>query len=696
MTTFPSHAIGPRIPLVGAELVIERCGPHVLVRHRDEQAAERVALAGYRLPPGEVVVLASVVAHHAPTLPAALAPAVGLALAGSPARIWLAVSGLGRRQRKLSGWLRGISAAYGGEVLAPRGKLVIGASGELFVADGAGWARHRAGKSDVLAVSRFPVPAWEPGLPSNPVAAGGLVADPVPAGYAVRCAAGRPVSDVDLAFTVPSAGRPALVIGRPDEPIPPAGAVAALIAELPAAVRAQITVVLASGVGAWPGWLGALAELLGRDVLAGQGIRVVDGGGTHRTVVLDERGCQAFQPFATMVRCQSTSEQTTLEVVDCAPAPVGWSRHGTRHYRLTDPEAAVWVEVTPGGLTLDVAGADAAAPGGGDPRGWTLTVGAAGRPVTGALLVGVERLVAGVTRDQLRAMRIRVAGQVEPAHAARLVRIARDHGVPLDLPPSEPALPGELAERTAKADAAVSCYLGRGSLGAVAVNAALRAGEPLPRPDFLPTLVAALGRLPMQWRPVLRQARLGDAALEPPAVGEVLTEPGFLSASIALDVTIAGADVDYLIWPRLARRLPNPAAALGGARPIDEAVFLAGSRFRVLAVRRVPDGGADLVDERCPGTAVLLREVSPDDVAIAGRLAEEDLVALSILDRTLAERQVVRLRGLDDPELISRLSLVPIGLPSPLEGDGERTVAVRAGRDADDAERTVALTSRAS
>jgi hypothetical protein len=931
-----------------AELVVEPCGPHVLIRHRGEEPWERSVLTGYRVPPGDVVVLASAAAHRVASLPGLLLSVLPNVLVpgAQPAgyaprvnRVWLAVSGVGDTTRNWSGWLHRTAEQFGIEILAPHGALVLVPGGTLFVAGQggrSGWLSYRAGVPRVPTTSRYPVPSWDAALPRQPLAVAGLVADPVPAGLAVRESSAPPITGDDLAFAVPVHGRhPQLILGRPGDGLISPAAVAALIAQLHPTVRGQLLVVPAATGEANPHWLASLADRLGQDVVIGRGVQLVDRAGRQQAIVLDDHGSQLFRPFGTVLR--QRPRMSTMDVVDIAPAPRGWSRCGPRHYR-PDADSPARAEVTPSGLLLNLDGVPAAPAASFDPLGWTVTVGTPTRPVTEPLILGLERLLAGLTGDQLRTARIRVAGSVTGAGGSRLVRLAQQRGVPLELPPpsAEPPAPEPVADpdsadtiiaqvltgppdddsrtvvvpaasiremeraapskddlldegtesmpvrvpagprarsaphappvppaprpnrpqrpprtgegpadrlhdwgagtrpitestaggltvpglpvvrseqarpeqlghprpaprlpadplhppgqpapaepmtaapgpapvrpapvpiapvsvapaatsiptasapvvtssrhapvavesatqvpaqpaepvyltgtpiadrpsgpdeqeqfaqeaaaefnealatvnaalatwpalrsiapagdqqdlRVAKIDfVAVCLYLGEGELGAVRLNHALRGGAPVPWRSYLPCLASGLRRLPTHRRPVVRQARLHGAAQQCYPVGHVLTEPGFLSSSVATDLTVPGADVDFLIWPRSARR----TAALGMGRPLAEAVFFAGARFRVLAVHTVaedPEAGRS----ELPRTAVLLRELLPHEEVPTSGLDAADRGILSKLDAVLAARRSSALRSMDDPDLAGRLAGVPVGMAEPAAG----------------------------
>ncbi|TDV42160.1 hypothetical protein CLV71_11830 [Actinophytocola oryzae] len=208
----------------------------------------------------------------------------------------------------------------------------------------------------------------------------------------------------------------------------------------------------------------------------------------------------------------------------------------------------------------------------------------------------------------------------------------------------------------AKADyVAVCLFLGRGDGGARSLNGALRGGQSGVLDGQVPCLMSGIRRLPTHRRAVLRQGRVNESLEHRSAPGTVLTEPGFLAGSIDLDVTMPGADLDVLIWPSSARR----TSELMLGRPIDEAVFVAGARFKALAVRTAEEDDEESEDDGAPTApriAVLYRELAPGETPTTTELDERDLVVLAKLDSVLARRHQGSLRLVDDPEVVARLT----------------------------------------
>lgn len=209
----------------------------------------------------------------------------------------------------------------------------------------------------------------------------------------------------------------------------------------------------------------------------------------------------------------------------------------------------------------------------------------------------------------------------------------------------------------AKADyVAVCLFLGRGDGSARSLNGAVRGGQAGILEGQVPCLMSGIRRLPTHRRAVLRQGKVNESLEHRSEPGTVLTEPGFLAASIDLDVTMPGADLDVLIWPSSARR----TSELMLGRPIDEAVFVAGARFKALAVRTAEEDDAEDDDDGtpvAPRIAVLYRELAPGETTPdTTELDERDLVVLAKLDSVLARRHRGALRLVEDPEVTARLT----------------------------------------
>ncbi len=194
---------------------------------------------------------------------------------------------------------------------------------------------------------------------------------------------------------------------------------------------------------------------------------------------------------------------------------------------------------------------------------------------------------------------------------------------------------------------AVRAYLsaaGRPDATGRSVDAVLRGAERRPDEDGLVLLArciqAGLGRLPAVVGPVFRSAAPSPGLVGHHRPGDVLVEPAFLAVSTA-PMELPGPTVEYVIWSSTARRTTwlGADAAPGGSS--SDALFVAGTRFVVLAVDAVDGvpgafGGprGPSAERGRPGadetpTRVLLHEV------VGGRV-----------DAAMGERALGRLRDI--------------------------------------------------
>ncbi|WP_433113004.1 hypothetical protein [Micromonospora sp. CA-246542] len=215
---------------------------------------------------------------------------------------------------------------------------------------------------------------------------------------------------------------------------------------------------------------------------------------------------------------------------------------------------------------------------------------------------------------------------------------------------ASPALRQEIAPAEKSDLVAVRAYL---RTSAATVNAALRTGQDIDTPGFLPCLVSGLRRLPPYRRAVVGQGRLGVPARRLYPEGRTLVEPAFRTVSASMDVCADGADVDFVVLSRTARQI----GLLGEHGDLDEAVFLAGTRFKVLAVDDEPGGDRGAL----PGTAVLLRELLPGDTGSGRGLDDDDRAALRRLQRALDRRRSATPRMVTDEGTADRLAGPPLG-----------------------------------
>lgn len=730
------------------ELVVERCGPHALIRCRHEAGGERPLAAALPRGSGHLAVLVSVAAHWHPALEDTVYAVLRSILSeGSGAHtVWLTLAGLGADRGAWAPLVHRILGEFKVDVVAPDGPFAGTPGTGTYVGPSigaVGWRRFHTGSPSTVLTTRFPVPVWERTLPQERLGQAGVVAEPVLAGLLVRGEPAEPLTPAHPVFRIPADPARPKVLVESDRILP--GQVAGLLQTIEPAVRAALLLVPLSASAAGLGWMSQLAERCAHGIVFSTGIQVADVTGVQSTVVIGAGGEPLFRPFPTVLRQRpGTLEQ---EVLDIAAPPAGWQRYSASGYRMAGDGPVV--DVVPAGLVLREPSTDTSAnrePF--DPHGWTLSVGVPAVAVTGELLTAFERLLAGLGADQLRTVRVRVDGEADERGRARIADVVARTGVaaaplvreepspaavpgmPVPVPgipvstvsgpeptataqpvavetaqpiaqpvaveedspqvvepdedvvlvdaqpwPERASTSGEQArfsaaagnaftdglslvnsalatwpalrrsEAGSKADyVAVCLYLTRGSAGAVQVNRALRAGREVPIEGYLACLVSGFGRLPVHRRVVLRQSK-GEQRW---AVGSVLTDPGFVSAGVRHDVTVPGAEADLLIWPRSARR----TSELGANRPIDEAVFLPGRQFKILAVRAA-EGNEDSDGPSVPRTAVLLRELAPGESTVD----HLDAAALAKLDLAWQRRRESTVRLVDDPEVVARLTM---------------------------------------
>ncbi|MGW0894896.1 hypothetical protein [Saccharopolyspora sp. NPDC002578] len=190
-----------------------------------------------------------------------------------------------------------------------------------------------------------------------------------------------------------------------------------------------------------------------------------------------------------------------------------------------------------------------------------------------------------------------------------------------------PALREEQLQEAKSDFVAVHVYLGDGDFGAATVNAVLRRGIITELGDYLACTLSGLRRLPVHRGPVFRL--LDAEVLDAYRPGALLTEPAFLSASSAPEIAAPARSehrTDVIIWSQSSRR----TSAFHRLGLVDEVVFPAGSRFRVLAVDR-PDSDDP--------PALLLRELRADEDPAPGELTDTDEAMLPRLRRALDRRR---------------------------------------------------------
>ncbi|WP_410650733.1 hypothetical protein [Amycolatopsis sp. cmx-4-54] len=395
-------------------LVAEWRGPHVLVRHREEPAWTEAFLTWAPAVPGQLFVLATRRVAGEPSVGVQLGSLLRAMLAGRDrtvgiGAIWLGAAGLARTPDGV--W----SACHdlGVDILAPDGVPVAMPGAAMYAGygtGGTGWYRFRPGLPGRWVGTRYPAPAWERALPTEPVAAKGAVALPIPAGVAVRHS-WAPAEHVEATFAVPVDYRlPKVVVGDAG-PVPAPEQVASVLGELR---LGRFQLVPGHPDVAAHVWQAELAMQLGEEVEFGTGTQRASATGMLHTTV---PGARRFRPLPTVLRQPAgTGDQ---EVLAAAEPPPGWIRRGPRSWCPSDGDGQTVADVVPSGVVIRPAGSpEFLPPAPFDPAVWTLAIGVPGERVGFALLRAADRLLAGLTGDQRAALVVNVVGTLDEGAVA--------------------------------------------------------------------------------------------------------------------------------------------------------------------------------------------------------------------------------------------------------------------------------------
>ncbi|ALG10365.1 hypothetical protein AOZ06_28825 [Kibdelosporangium phytohabitans] len=389
---------------------------HLLIRHRDETDLDHTLLGAAPIGSRQLLVLASPGAHRVRSLVAVL-PELLRSMPDFDADIesvWLGVGSLAADTEIAQRLAKELDV----EIVAPDAGVAAMPGAALYAghaAGGTGWHRFRPDRPVEYHGARFPLPAWESWLPTEPVERDGVVAAPAPCGLVVRDSQAGAPQRGDLAFGVPVNQRFPKIVVSGSDPVPSAAGVAALLSSMP---DQPIMIVPATPQAASHSWQIELALRLGRDVVFSAGMQVGQRTGASSTVVPDADGNRLFRPFPIVLR--QPAHGGDQQVVGIAPAPAGWTRDGRRSYLTGD----VVADIVPSGLVLRSVDGDAADPAAEaapfDPEGWSLMLGTAGQVVGLPVLTAAENLLAALPPDQLAAVRVRLRGTLD-ADAERVL-----------------------------------------------------------------------------------------------------------------------------------------------------------------------------------------------------------------------------------------------------------------------------------
>jgi hypothetical protein len=378
---------------------VDRRGPNLLIRRPGDAEPPGWPDPG----PGHVFVRVSAAAAAEPSLVTVLPSLLHryVVASGDVRAVRIGLPGLGTDVLVP----QALADALDVEIFAPDGEFCADPGAALYA--GGGWRHFRPGTSPVPGGHRYPVPPWEPAVPTAPAAVGGVVLEPVPAGVLVRGAGERPAAPGGPAFAVPADPDAARIVVGVDGRVPAPAEVAVAAARLPQVPTQLVVLPCAARASAW---LREFAKALGRDVV----VAAAAAGGR-------EEG--RFGPFVSLLRQRVDGGQ---EVAEAAPPPGRWRRRGHAGYRLGTVEA----DVVPSGLALRTGRADpAAAEPPSDPSGWTLHLGTPGELISSELLVAAEEVLGELTPETRAAARLRLVGRLGDRARALLAERPADAAV---------------------------------------------------------------------------------------------------------------------------------------------------------------------------------------------------------------------------------------------------------------------------
>ncbi|MDW4906232.1 hypothetical protein RB628_13005 [Streptomyces sp. ADMS] len=354
-------------------------------------------------------------------------------------RIRLVMSGAGDDRPDQPCVARRIADAWGLEVTAPDGTVLVTPGGVLFVygdsRPGCGWWHFAPGEAPRKLGPRAPAPGWQEALGRVPShTTGGCVVDQIPAGVLMRPADAPGPHPDDLCFAVPvDSEHPAVLVGALRAENVPADEVAAVLAALPVAQRSRVR--LAPGGRRDLLGLGqSVADMLGGEVEVLTGLPLLPDhappGAAPRPTLVGTDGTPSWQPFVSSVACgpaDALGRTPAPRLV--ASHPPDWLADGTEPgtVRLTDR----WqVMVTRAGLALweqDGPRPPLAGPAV-DPDTCAIELGVPGQPLDASLWPALDLLLGGLDAGARARTTLLVRGRLT-TEEGRLRRLAAEHGV---------------------------------------------------------------------------------------------------------------------------------------------------------------------------------------------------------------------------------------------------------------------------
>ncbi|MEU3185088.1 hypothetical protein ABZ707_12930 [Streptomyces sp. NPDC006923] len=341
----------------------------------------------------------------------------------------LVMSGAGEDGPDRRAVARRIADAWGFEVIAPDGVVLVVPGGGLFVPgrrtdSGAerGWWSFSAGADPVPLGPRQPAPAWQPPAGSLPAKTrNGCVVEQIPAGLLIRPEEAIAPRPGDLCYAIPVDRRgPTVLVGVADGEDVLAADVVEAVTALPEPARTHVRIapggrrdVLSTGQ--------AVADALESDVVVHTGLPLLSGGShggltgrnTVRATFADADGVPRWHPYVDAVECLPAKGTDGP-----APSPrlLRWSppvpgRGNTEHgvvrlsdrWQVTVTRAGLWVSGRDGRRLSPTARPVSA-------DGPVIEIGRPGEPLDLSLWPELSRLLVGLGADVCARARLHVHG----------------------------------------------------------------------------------------------------------------------------------------------------------------------------------------------------------------------------------------------------------------------------------------------
>ena len=239
------------------------------------------------------------------------------------ATVRLVLSGAGSGTPEQPALAQQIADSWQLRVIAPDGPAVIVPGGSLFAphhpAAPRGWRLFTPGGDPEPCGHRHPAPAWQEAIGRLPgTTATGCVVEQIPAGVLVRSPRARPPRPGDLCYAAPvDPSHPLIVVGVPgpaDTADIPSDDLSALLAALPAAIRAKVRLAPGDHKDLLPA-AQDVADSLGIEVELLTGLPLIDDGppedtGPARPALIGRDAGLTWRPFVEAVVCRPAADDT--------------------------------------------------------------------------------------------------------------------------------------------------------------------------------------------------------------------------------------------------------------------------------------------------------------------------------------------------------------------------------------------------